>query len=129
MFKLGVMFSIIMALFFLTLKSVMIGGLLLLINIVAIAVKIALAKAGKHHHEDHGGHKEVHLHIHNSGGGHDVIHGHDHHSSYGSYSPYQHYGTSRSDYLPGGEPTVSHPTYILPTNHISNLSGYKTLII
>lgn len=77
MYKLGVMSAVIMMTLFLAFKSVFIGTLILILNIVFFAVKFgAFLKHDSHYishqpvHHGHGWapHKDVHLHIHNAHG-------------------------------------------------------------
>lgn len=66
MFKLGIMASVLVAILFISLKTLLIGKILLLINLAGVLAKLIAFGFAKGHHQDNPLQKEIHLHIHNS---------------------------------------------------------------
>lgn len=117
MFKLGVLTTLIFLLVILTAKSVFIGKIILTIQLLTIAVKLATLKIFKGvlaHGEFEHQQKDVHLHVHNSGHEHEVYQQPPYHSEYQPYGAYSHSLQHRSDdnIL---QPTITavHPKYYI----------------
>lgn len=82
MFKLGVLSTLIVTLVVLAIKSILIGKIIMILQIVSIAIKLASLKfgGGGGFHQEIPHQKEVHLHVHNSGHNHE-----QHYQPYGQY--------------------------------------------